>query len=123
MAMLSVTINSTQYDFEVSTEDASQEQSEYIGDVERAFDGSLRSSRRGAKRQWRFTVISDGHLMTQSEHDAFRTAVEGGAGIGSCTGAALSNATIDCLISILEAPYLATHLTHARMLALQLQEV
>jgi len=123
MAMLSVTIGGNTYDFEVSQEEATQEQSEYVGDVARTFNGSLRSSRRAAKRNWRFRVITDGNMMTQAEHDAFRADVEGGDGIGSCTGDALSDDDIDCLISIGDAPYMATSLSHVRTMQLQLQEV
>lgn len=119
MPMLSV----GSYDFEVAQDAATQSESEYIGGAERVFDGGLRSSRRGAKRNWRFTVISDGHPMTQAEHDTFRADIEGSSGIRTCGGAALSNASIDCLVSITDAPYHATISSHVRSMQLTLQEV
>lgn len=111
------------FTLEVAQDGATQGESDYIGGAERTFDGGLRSSRRGAKRNWRFSVISDGHPMTQAEHDAFRTDIEGGSGIKSCGGEALSNASVDCLVSITDAPYHASHLTHKRSMQLSLQEV
>ena len=110
------------FTLEVSTDGATQSESDFIGGAERVFDGSMRSSRRGAKRNWRFTVISDGHPTTQAEHDAFRAAIEGGSGIVTCGGEALSNATLSCLVTINEAPYHQKLLTHVRSMQLTLQE-
>lgn len=111
------------FTLEVAQEGATQSESEIIGSADRTFDGSMRSSRRGAKRAWRFSVISDGHPMTQAEHDAFRADVEGGSGIKACGGEALSNATVSCLVTITDAPYHASNLTHKRSMQLTLQEV
>jgi hypothetical protein len=77
-----------------------------IGQEDRAFDGTLRSTVRGEKREWGpFRLLdSGGDYMTEAEYQTLRAAVAGGAFL-TCSGDALNGASVSCRVRITTAAY------------------
>jgi hypothetical protein len=97
MALLFVSIDGVEY--EVLADGAEQSESTYIGQRKRAFDGTLRSSERDEKREWKFNLL----FMTNADLQTLRNNIALGA-VVSC-GGPLMGVTLDCMVRITSAPF------------------
>lgn len=97
---------------------SSEREPAMIGQIARAFNGTLLSTERSRKREWSFTTAP----IAQATFETLETAVANGAFV-DCTGDALSGDTISCRVTITEAGYLPISGGHLRVLTLRLMEV
>lgn len=102
----------------IQTAGATEEAPERGGEVARAFAGNLRSSLRYRKRAWRFTT----NPLTQVAYDSLVAASDTGAPV-TCSGDALSGASVSCIVQVSGGGYIQNDLGHLRAALIQLAEV
>jgi hypothetical protein len=98
--------------------DSAQMQTEPIGDQARAFDGTLRSTRRGIKRRWQVTTAplpADASATLQALLASFEAPLV-------CTGD-LIGATVECEAEIGSVKYVAVASGHGETVEFTLVEV
>jgi hypothetical protein len=96
---------------------ATKKAPEKAGAESRAFGGNLRSTTRWTKRNWQFT--------TKGLLDADAAAIEAAVNPGdfvTCTGDALGGASVSCLVTCGDGPYVKVAGGFRRTLVLTLRE-
>lgn len=86
--------------YEVLADGAEQTQGTQIGQRKRAFDGTMRSSERANKREWKFSLL----FMDNAGIDTLQSNIALGR-IVPCGGPLMGVTDLDCMVLITSAPF------------------
>lgn len=103
---------------ECGNDGAAQLEGFAVGTKLRAFDGTLRSTRRATKRAWRFTSP----ILTPAELTALLAATANLVNV-TVTGDFVGNVAFTGVVEIGETPFLADGLTFRRSPSISIEEV
>jgi hypothetical protein len=103
----------------VRTDGATESEATRIGKETRAYDGTMRSTMRGRKRTWQFTLVE----LTPAEYAALALLAEQAVAF-PCTGDFVNNAATSCYVRITGARYVKRGVSiHKRVASITLIEV